>query len=80
MRDRNWLPMVMALLLVSTGCATQREWGVWRSHSTHFATDDHLGFSVTNAVVIVAMLAVFGLAVAVPMRGRRHDTGRKDKP
>ena len=50
MRDRNWLPMVMALVLVSTGCATQREWGVWRSHSTHFATDDHLGFSVTNAV------------------------------
>ena len=50
MRDRNWLPMVLALVLVSTGCATQREWGVWRSHSTHFATDDHLGFSVTNAV------------------------------
>ena len=50
MRDRNWLPMVMALVLVSTGCATQREWGVWRSHSTHFATDDHLAFSATNAV------------------------------
>jgi hypothetical protein len=50
MRDRNWLPMVMALVLVSTGCATQREWTVWRAHSTHFATDNHLGFSVTNAV------------------------------
>ncbi len=50
MRDRNWLPMVMALVLVSTGCATQREWTTWRAHPTHFATDNHLGFSVTNAV------------------------------
>jgi len=50
MRDRNWLPMVMALALVSTGCATQREWGIWRAHPTHFATDNHLGFSVTSAV------------------------------
>ena len=50
MRDRNWLPMAMALLLLSTGCATHREWEVWRAHPTHFATDKHLAFSVTNAV------------------------------
>jgi hypothetical protein len=50
MRDRNWLPMVLALVLVSTGCATQREWTTWREHPTHFATDNHLAFSVTNAV------------------------------
>ena len=50
MRDRNWLPMVLALVLVSTGCATQREWTTWREHPTHFATDNHLSFSVTNAV------------------------------
>ena len=50
MRDRNWLPMVLALVLVSTGCATQREWETWRAHPTHFATDNHLSFSVTNAV------------------------------
>jgi hypothetical protein len=50
MRDRNWLPMVLALVLVSTGCATQREWATWRAHPTHYATDNHLGFSVTNAV------------------------------
>jgi len=50
MRDRNWLPMVMALVLVSTGCATQREWATWRAHPTHFATDNHLGFSVTKSV------------------------------
>jgi hypothetical protein len=50
MRDRNWLPMVIALVLVSTGCATQREWAMWRAHPTHFATGNHLSFSVTNAV------------------------------
>jgi hypothetical protein len=50
MRDRNWLPMVIALVLVSTGCATHREWAVWRAHPAHFATDNHLSFSVTNAV------------------------------
>lgn len=50
MRDRNWLPLVMALVLVSTGCATEREWGTWRAHPTHFATDNHLSFSVTSAV------------------------------
>lgn len=50
MRKRNWLPMGIALVLVSTGCATQREWATWRAHPTHFANDNHLGFSVTNAV------------------------------
>ena len=50
MRLRYWLPMLLALALGSTGCATQREWAMWRAHSTHYATDDHLSFSVTNAV------------------------------
>ena len=35
--------------------------------------------SVTNAVVIVAMLVVFALAIAVPMQTRRHDRNRKDE-
>jgi uncharacterized membrane protein len=35
--------------------------------------------SVTNAIVIVAMVLVFALAVTIPLRGRRHDTDRKDK-
>jgi hypothetical protein len=49
MRDRNWLPLLLGLVLVSTGCATQREWATWRAHPTHFATDNHLSFSVTTA-------------------------------
>lgn len=51
MRHRNWLPLTLGFLLVTTGCAaTHREWEVWRAHPTHFATDNHLGFSMSNAV------------------------------
>ena len=51
MRHRNSLPLVLGLLLLTTGCAaTHREWEVWRAHPTHFATDNHLSFSVSNAV------------------------------
>jgi hypothetical protein len=50
MRLRYWLPMLLALVTAFAGCATQREWAMWRAHSTHYATDDHLSFSVTNAV------------------------------
>ena len=51
MRHRNWLPLVLGLLLVSAGCAaTHREWEVWRAHPTHFATDNHLGFSMSQMV------------------------------
>lgn len=50
MRLRYWLPMLLVSVVGSTGCATQREWAMWRSHSTHYATGDHLSFSVTNMV------------------------------
>jgi hypothetical protein len=51
MRHRNWLPLVLGFVVVTTGCAaTHREWEVWRAHPTHFATDKHLAFSMGNAV------------------------------
>lgn len=34
--------------------------------------------SSTNFLIVVIMLAVFAVAVAVPMRGRRHGHDRKD--
>lgn len=48
-RNLSWL-LGVALVLLSTGCATQREWAVWRAHPTHYATDNHLRFSLTNMV------------------------------
>lgn len=51
MRHRIWLPLMLGFVVLSTGCAaTHREWEVWRAHPTHFATDNHLAFSMSNAV------------------------------
>lgn len=51
MRHRTFLPLVLGFVLVSTGCAaTTREWEVWRAHRTHYATDNHLAFSMKNTV------------------------------
>jgi hypothetical protein len=30
------------------GCATPQQWGDWRAHPSHFASGDHLLFSVRN--------------------------------
>jgi hypothetical protein len=29
-------------------CATPEQWKEWRAHSTHFASGDHLRFSMRN--------------------------------
>jgi hypothetical protein len=56
MRHRSFLPPVLGsfmlgVALLSTGCAaTHREWEVWRAHPTHYATGNHLAFSMGNAV------------------------------
>ncbi|HEX9335666.1 MAG TPA: hypothetical protein VF892_07260 [Pseudonocardiaceae bacterium] len=34
--------------------------------------------SVTNAVIILAMVVVFALAIVVPMHGRRHGKDRSN--
>ncbi len=36
------------LLATTTGCATREEWQTWKDHPTHFASGDHLSFSVRN--------------------------------
>jgi hypothetical protein len=35
-------------MLAATGCATGDEWTEWKAHPTHFASGDHLFFSVRN--------------------------------
>jgi hypothetical protein len=37
-----------AMLLLAAGCATSEQWRDWRSHSTHFASGQHMGFSLRN--------------------------------
>ena len=34
---------------VTAGCATSQEWATWRQHPTHFASGEHLSFSMRNS-------------------------------
>lgn len=38
----------MAVLLATAGCASTEEWTTWKEHPTHFASGDHMFFSVRN--------------------------------
>jgi hypothetical protein len=51
MRHQTFLPLMLGLVLLSAGCAaTHREWEVWRAHPTHYATGNHMAFSMGNVV------------------------------
>jgi hypothetical protein len=41
--------LVSGLLLMTAGCASKQEWTTWGAHPTHFASGEHLIFSVRNA-------------------------------
>ncbi len=43
--------MFLILVTVVAGasaCATSEQWAEWREHSSHFASGDHLVFSIHN--------------------------------
>jgi hypothetical protein len=40
--------VVIAALSLVTGCATREEWNTWLSHDSHFASGDHVWFSLRN--------------------------------
>ena len=40
--------MAVAAAVSLGGCATSEEWADWKGHSTHFASDKHMGFSLRN--------------------------------
>ena len=41
--------LLIAALGVGLGaCASGEEWAEWRSHSTHFASGEHMAFSLKN--------------------------------
>ena len=45
---RGSLMLLTALLVASSGCASREEWATWYEHRTHFASGDHMGFSLRN--------------------------------
>ena len=48
MRFRVLIVLVLlASVVAGTGCASE-QWKEWKSHSTHFASGDHMTFSLKN--------------------------------
>jgi hypothetical protein len=44
----GWLALTVLAVLGQTGCATREQWQTWKSHNTHFASGQHMGFSLRN--------------------------------
>ena len=45
--EKKGLFFVLALALAGlSGCASSEEWNTWYTHRTHFASGDHMSFSV----------------------------------
>jgi hypothetical protein len=42
------LLLVGGVLVAVTGCASGEEWATWKAHPTHFASGEHMFFSVRN--------------------------------
>jgi len=48
-RHRRWgFVAATAIVIGVSGCATSEEWATWKAHPTHFASGDHMYFSVRN--------------------------------
>jgi hypothetical protein len=45
---RWWLVLIAAVMFSMSGCASAQDWAYWREHPTHFASGDHLTFSMRN--------------------------------
>ena len=42
------ISVLLAVVLGSGACASSEQWARWREHSSHFASGDHLIFSLRN--------------------------------
>jgi len=47
-RATSVLLILIGATIVDAGCASQKHWSDWKQHSTHFASGDHMWFSLTH--------------------------------
>jgi hypothetical protein len=40
--------ILVGAAVIASGCASSQQWQEWKSHPTHFASDEHLTFSARN--------------------------------
>jgi hypothetical protein len=48
MRTHGVWILALGAVALAAGCASSQEWTTWKQHPTHFASGDHLYFSVRN--------------------------------
>ncbi|MGH7308245.1 MAG: hypothetical protein ACREK6_06085 [Candidatus Rokuibacteriota bacterium] len=48
--QRRSVGVVLGAMLLLGGCATGEEWERWKTGGAHFASTDHLYFSVRNSM------------------------------
>jgi hypothetical protein len=58
-----WFPALPALLVLF-GCATSDDWATWKEHPAHFASGDHLTFSMRNGEARAARVTREDVALA----------------
>ena len=58
------LLLLTAVLVVVAGCASGEEWATWYEHRTHFASYDHMGFSVRGTEGAVPKVTRQDIALA----------------
>ena len=56
--------LILPALVVLGGCASADEWNTWYSHSSHFASGEHMGFSVRNDMKAPAKVTRRDVALA----------------
>src|SRR5712691_12094147 len=47
--NRSRILLAGGVLLALAGCATSEEWATWKAHPAHFASKDHMSFSLRNS-------------------------------
>ena len=78
-RHRRWWLAVATILIGVSGCATGEEWATWKQHPTHFASGDHLSFSMRNREGSAALYR--SRWPPLPGRSRAwYGAGRADSP
>jgi hypothetical protein len=48
MHIRNFFLIGTTAFLATTGCASKEEWQTWKEHPSHFASGEHMTFSIRN--------------------------------
>lgn len=46
--SRSTRSLIAAFGLLVAGCASSEEWTTWKTHPTHFASGEHMYFSMRN--------------------------------